>query len=410
MSYPYRPPMPRINPDILKWARETAGLSLEEAARRIPIRPTKKATAVERLQALESGSAEPSRATLVHMAKAYRRPLLAFYLAEPPRRGARGQDFRTLPDDRSLLDDALVDALIREVTARQNIVRDTLLGEDEAAEHTYVGSIRIGEGLEAAIARLQEILGIGRDQLRAEPNAEGAFKLLRRHAERAGIYVLLQGDLGSHHSALGTDMFRGFALADRVAPFVVVNDHDSAAAWAFTLLHEMVHLCLGDTGVSSVRGEGAIERFCNDAASAFLLADQELAALAVRGNSPVPIALELIGEFARPRNLSHTMVAYRLMRTGAISQDYWRQLHSEYRRFWFEAQAQRKAKARRTEGGPSYYVVRRHRIGEALLDFARRMVGSGALSTVRAAKVLAVRPQNVGALLSSTTPDAGQAA
>jgi Zn-dependent peptidase ImmA (M78 family) len=205
-------------------------------------------------------------------------------------------------------------------------------------------------------------------------------------------------------------LFRGFALADRIAPFVVVNDHDSAAAWAFTLLHEMVHICLGDTGISSARGEGAIERFCNDAASVFLLTDQELAVLGVRGKTPVPTALELIGEFARPLNLSHTMVAYRLMRTGAISQDYWRQLHTEYRRFWFEAQAQRRARARRTEGGPSYYVVRRHRIGEALLEFVRRMLGSGALSTVRAAKVLAVKPQNVGALLSNATPETEQAA
>lgn len=402
--------MPRINPAILTWARETAGLSLEEAARRIPIRATKKATAIERLLALESGTTEPRRSTLVHMAKAYRRPLLAFYLAETPRRGARGQDFRTLPEDRSLVDEGLVDALIREVTARQSIVRDTLLGEDEAAERSYVGSIRISGGVEAAVIRLTDILGIGRAHLRAEASAERAFKLLRRHAEHAGIYVLLQGDLGSYHSALSTDMFRGFALADRVAPFVVVNDHDSAAAWAFTLLHELVHICLGDTGVSSVRGEGVVERFCNDAASTFLLADQELAALRVRDNTLLPTALELISEFARSRNLSHTMVAYRLMQTGAITQGYWRQLHTEYRRFWLEAQAQRRVKAKQTEGGPSYYMVRRHRIGEALLDFARRMLGSGALSTVRAAKVLAVKPQSVGALLANATPDSEQAA
>lgn len=402
--------MPRINPAILTWARETAGLSLDEAASHIPIRPTKKATAVERLQSLESGDVEPSRSTLVHMAKAYRRPLLVFYLAEPPRRGGRGNDFRTLPDDRSLVEDALVDALIRQVTARQSIVRDALLGEDEATEHAYVDSVQIGEGVEMAAAKLQDILGMGRAQLRAEANAEAAFKLIRRHAEHAGIYVLLQGDLGSHHSAIGTDMFRGFALADRIAPFVVINDHDSAAAWTFTLLHEMVHICLGDTGVSSLRGESTIERFCNDAASAFLLADQELAELGIGGSTPVPAALELISEFARPRNLSHMMVAYRLMRTRAIPQGYWRQLHGEYRRFWFEAQMQRRAKARGAQQGPTYYVVRRHRVGEALLNFARRMLGNGALTTVRAARVLSVKPQNVGALLSNATPDSRQAA
>jgi Zn-dependent peptidase ImmA (M78 family) len=191
---------------------------------------------------------------------------------------------------------------------------------------------------------------------------------------------------------------------------VVVNDHDSPAAWIFTLLHELVHICLGDTGVSSVRGDNVVERFCNDAASAFLLEDGELKEIAVGPNTPLREAVELINEFASARNLSQTMVAYHLMRTGAVPEEYWRELYIEYRRFWFESQAQKRERANQREGGPNYYVVRRHRVGDAMMDFARRFLGSGALSTVKAARVLAVKPQNVGALLSRPTPNAEQAA
>ncbi len=76
--------MPAIQPKILTWARETAGLSLDEAAVAL-------GTKAERLASLEAGADEPTRPLLVKMAKAYRRPLLVFYLVEPPRQGDRGR-------------------------------------------------------------------------------------------------------------------------------------------------------------------------------------------------------------------------------------------------------------------------------------------------------------------------------
>src|SRR5438094_273095 len=89
--------MGTIRPEILTWARETAGLSLEDAARSIGLKEARGQKAAERLAALETGAEEPPRSLLVKMAQAYRRPLLVFYLREPPKTGDRGQDFRTLP-------------------------------------------------------------------------------------------------------------------------------------------------------------------------------------------------------------------------------------------------------------------------------------------------------------------------
>ena len=116
--------------------------------------------AADRLEALEQGQVDPSRPMLVKMVKQYRRPLVTFYLPEPPRTGDRGQDFRTLPPDYS-------------------------------------------EGDEA-VGRASAVHRVG----------------------------------------------RGFALADEVAPFVVINHQDHRGAWSFTLLHELTHLWLGETGVS----------------------------------------------------------------------------------------------------------------------------------------------------------------
>jgi hypothetical protein len=42
--------MPDVNPDILVWARETAGLTPEEAVRKLGINPSKNMTGAEKLR------------------------------------------------------------------------------------------------------------------------------------------------------------------------------------------------------------------------------------------------------------------------------------------------------------------------------------------------------------------------
>ena len=70
--------MPAVNPEILVWARETAGLTRRRAATKVGIGDAYGMAAVDRLAALERGENEPSRPLLVRMAEHYRRPLLAF--------------------------------------------------------------------------------------------------------------------------------------------------------------------------------------------------------------------------------------------------------------------------------------------------------------------------------------------
>ena len=79
--------MPIVRPSILIWARESAGLSLEEAAAKVGINDARGVSGADRLGTLETDEGEVSRAVLLKMAKAYRRPLVSFYLSEPPRRG-----------------------------------------------------------------------------------------------------------------------------------------------------------------------------------------------------------------------------------------------------------------------------------------------------------------------------------
>jgi Zn-dependent peptidase ImmA (M78 family) len=401
--------MPIVNSDILVWARETAGLSIEAAARKLDLRPNRTTTAAAKLAAFESGAAEPSRSLVLRMAKQYRRPLVAFYLSQRPLKGNRGQDFRTLPADYSAADDALVDTLIRTVRARQSIVRAALEDEDDAHPLAFVGSRAMADGVPATLATLRDVVQLPLEDFRAEPDPERAFVLLRSRVEAAGVYVLLIGDLGSHHSAIQLESFRGFALADPIAPFIVINDKDAAEAWSFTLLHELCHLCLGDTGVSAARGDSAVERFCNTIASEFLLSSAEVATFPVPAAATLPALRTSIGEFAGPRNVSRTMVAYRLYLDGRIPAVQWHALRASFREEWTRNRALARERASEREGGPNYYVVRRHRLGSALLELVGRLLANGAITTTKAGLVLGVRPQNVAPLIRMPM-DRGRAA
>ena len=391
--------MPEVNPEILTWARETAGLTPEDAVKKLNIRAAYGIEAEERLAALETGAVAPTRPMLIKMAKQYHRPLLAFYLSKPPRKGDRGADFRTLSTDRSATDDAILDALIRDVTGRQSMVRAVLEDEDEAEPVVFVNSHEMSDGWQAIIESLRALLNVKRTEYRAQSGPDDAFAVLRSAAESAGVFVLLKGNLGTHHTEIGTEVFRGFSIADEIAPFVVINEYDARPAWSFTLLHELVHLLLGQTGISGARTENDIERFCDDIAGRFFLHDREIRELSLDSISSTDAIADQISDFAGDYNLSRTMVAYRAYRIGEIDQPTYGQLSILFRQQWLANRTNRREHQRRAGGGGDYYVTRRHRTGNSLIALVGRMMAAGALSTTKAATVLGVKPHQVQSLV-----------
>lgn len=381
-----------FNPEILKWARETAGLSLAEAAIRLDI------SKVEKLLAYESGNEMPSRSVLLRMAKHYRRSLLTFYLEIPPLKGNRGEDFRTVSADRTIAADAQVDALIRDLRARQSLVHSAL-EDEEIVPISLIGSTKMSSGIQETLSVIKKALALDIEKFRAKAKSEEAFSLLRSHVEKLGVFVLLKGDLGSHHSSISVKTFRGFAIADPIAPFIIINDQDAKAAWSFTLLHELVHLCLGTTGVSGGTSELAVEKFCNDVASEFLLPIKELNNFKINESGKIEDLIEVISNYANEKNVSRSLVAYKLFRANIISKDTWTALESKIQLLWQQQKINDKLKIKNKTSGPSYYVTKRHKLGNAILEFVNNAINSGNLSPVKAAAILDVKPRSVYPLL-----------
>ncbi|MFH1194420.1 MAG: helix-turn-helix transcriptional regulator, partial [bacterium] len=68
-----------ITPEVLKWARETAKISIEEAALKIP------ACTKAKLTSWESGDEYPTIRQAEKLAKIYRRPFSALFLPSVPK-------------------------------------------------------------------------------------------------------------------------------------------------------------------------------------------------------------------------------------------------------------------------------------------------------------------------------------
>lgn len=386
--------MPNVNPNILVWARKTAGLSQEDAAKKLSVNAAYGYAPIERMERWETGKDEPTRALLVKMEKHYRRPLLTFYMRNAPVRGDRGEDFRTLPDAIHPSQNALVDALVRKIRARQSMVKAALIEAEEDKKLDFIGSLPLSTAITVAKNRLSEKFDINVDVFRQERKPEDAFSYLREKVEAKNVFVLLASNLGSHHTNLDTEIFRGFALADEIAPFIVINNLDSKPALSFTLLHELVHLLLGKTGISGSRSETSIEKFCNDVASEFLFSTEYIHSLFDQvdfASLEQNHVQELVSKYAQERNVSASMLAYKLYRMGMIEEGMWSALSAAFRRLWLAARDDKRA----SSTGPSYYVVKRYKLGRSLLNVVDRMMYSGVLSTTRAGKILDVGPKNV---------------
>lgn len=390
------------NPQLLRLARITMGLTPSVAASRIGLRSSKSQSSTEKLLAFEKGIAVPTKTQLMNMAHVYHRPLLYFYFEKPPSVVYTGIDFRTSSSRNSVEQNALLQCLIRDMHARQGIVEALLDDEVESELLPFIGSLSPADSIKDAVKFIQELLsynGLTQDDRK--------FGHLRSKVEDASVFVILAGNLGSYHTNIDESVFRGFVLANPVAPFIVINEHDALHAQAFTLLHELVHLCLGQSGVSGPpltrksngTGNDGIEQFCNDVASEFLLPSKEL------DSTPritvLNDALAVVKKIALHNAVSEPLVAYRLWRSNLIDREIHTQLSISYGERWRQTKASKRQAKKLKDGGPSYNVVKRHRLGASLVSTVNRWYKAGEITAVKAGKVLGVKAISVDRLLAS---------
>ncbi len=340
-----------INPKLLSWARERAGYDVGALEHRFP-----------KLAAWENGSVQPTLSQVEHFAKATHTPIGFLFLQEPPVERIPIPDFRTVGSKRLVRASPDLLETIYICQQRQEWYRDFArsLGESGLS---FVGSVSVTSNIEMAAARMRRTLGFDLAERREIPTWTDALRRFIEQADNVGILVMCSGVvLNDNHRRLDPDGFRGFALADPIAPLVFINGSDSKAAQIFTLAHELAHIWLGESALSDAKAskvsDNAIERWCNQVATEFL----------------VPIGVftreyqkhsELRGELdrlARMFKVSTLVILRRMYDAGGITRRDFRES--------YEKELERLL-AMPTGSGGNFYLTQSARVGKR---FARALV------------------------------------
>lgn len=252
-----------INPAILSWSRQRAGLSEAQVAKGLTVK-------MERVKEWESGQSLPSFNQAQKWAVIAHIPFGFLFLKAPPQEHLPLPDLRTVsgvfPDKPSL---NLMDT-VRDVLRKQDWYLEYLQDHDSSAL-PFVGSFTCRSSVKDVVADIRRVLGV--TDAFSRLGYEDFIRALVSGAEDAGILVMRSGvALGNTHRKLDVSEFRGFAISNAMAPVVFINSADAPTARLFTLLHELAHIWIGSTGVSDGGPQSARqeEAFCNAVAGEFL--------------------------------------------------------------------------------------------------------------------------------------------
>ena len=344
-----------VNPELLTWARERAGLDTLALAGRFP-----------KLSEWEAGELQPTMRQLEDFARTVHVAVGYLFLPAPPLEPLPVPDFRTLADrDLTRPSPNLLDTIYL-CQQRQDWFRD-YARMHALSSLGFIGSATLRDAPERVAETMRQTFMLTIAERQQLPTWTDALRQLIGKAEDAGVLVMASGVVGSNsHRKLSVEEFRGFALADDLAPLVFINGADSKAAQMFTLAHELAHLWLGESGISDPEAgrlsESGVERWCNAVAAEFLMPVALLHQDYQRG---MPIADE-IQRLARRFKVSTLVALRRLFDAGVINQP---TLWQNYR----EELARIRALDRRESGGGDFYRTLGARTGKR---FARAVLSS----------------------------------
>ena len=263
-----------ISPEVLRWARERMSLDLERLAEKVHVK-------ADKLFQWEQDKTKPSFKQAQDLAKAMHIPFGFLFLPHPPVETLPIPDLRTISDHVAGSFSIDVRDLLSDVLRKQDWYRDYLL-EQGVEPLPFIGRFGLNVAANVIAADMAETLSLTLSDRKEAKNWEIFLASLMEKAETAGVWVMRSGIVGSNtHRILEVEEFRGFVICDDIAPLVFINGKDAKAAQIFTLVHELAHLWIGQSGIfdlSLAQPANVLhhktERLCNAIAAEVLVPAQ----------------------------------------------------------------------------------------------------------------------------------------
>ncbi len=271
-----------------------------------------------KLSQWQEGTKNPTFKQLEDFAKYTYTPIGCFFSDAPPDERLPISDFRTFENKEIKNISANVLETIYDCQLKQAWYEEYCLTNKED-KNTFVGSFTLTHSVEAAATAITNKFFSKSTQYKSW---DEAFRARKECIEAQGILVMTSGIvLGNTNRSLDLEEFRGFALSNDYAPLIFINAKDTIAARNFTLIHELAHIALGESGISNDRYNHRVEQWCNAVAGEVLVPKAELAKDYEFDN--IDTALE---DLAKKYKVSTLVILRRLRDTSLLDisdKEYW---------------------------------------------------------------------------------------
>lgn len=376
-------PVVGIQPEVIRWARQTVGLSISEVAQRLK-RPE------DEVEAWEAGEASPSYPQLEKLAyQIYKRPLAVFFLPEPPEEVTPACEFRTLPQDDMQALEADTYLQIRRAHAFQIALKE-LFDERNPSPHCVWRSFSLSRAHSVIkqAAAIRNYLGISLEEQADWKDDESALKKWREAVEGAGVFVF--------KAPFKQKDISGFCLRDQEFPIIYINNSTTKTKQIFSLFHELAHLLLSINGLSKLdqtyierlpKEERQVEIFCNALAAEVLIPIADFRQQAQRFPAEVERASEQqFSNLAAHYGVSREAVLRRFLDEDRVSAAF------------YEHKAKMWAAQKKPSEGGNWYASQNVYLSDR---FAKEVVSRHyrhQISVEQAADLLGISPKNFAGL------------
>ena len=326
-----------INPEVLEWARTSASYSRLAAAQKL-------GTDEEILAAWEAGNDQPSISQLRRLATLYKRPLAVLYLPERPLTFQSMHDFRRLPDSGARAYSPDLAYEIRLAQQRRELALELSEQDDGEDFPAFTLTTTLDAPVEDVGRQIRDAVSVNFDIQSKWRDTGAAFIAWRTRIEELGVLVFQTTRVESSEAS-------GFAYWAPRLPLIAVNRKDAMGRRLFSLLHELAHLMIHQSGVSELDegrrqlSDQRVEVFCNRVAAAALMPKLQFLSQPTIGNAPSgrrEWSDEEIDMLAKTFSVSREAVVRRLLTLGRTTDAFYRQKRAQYLQEYAAIQARKR--------------------------------------------------------------------
>lgn len=307
-----------INPEVLLWARESAGFRVEEAAKKAQLKS-------EKLLACEYGEQRLTISQLRKLSNVYKRPLAFFYLPKPPVSEIDSdiQDFRRLnaEEEKSFSPELRIE--IRKTKYRREVALE-LFNDLEIEIPEFNLKTSLDSNIIATGSYIRTFLEVTQKRQKELKNDYEALNYWREAIELKGVLIF--------QATLNIKEMRGLSIAEFPLPIILVNRERVVKARVFTMLHELTHIMLRSVGICDLETQSKIEVFCNAVAGEVLVPTELLNETEIykKNKREEDWNKESILRLADYFSVSREVILRRLLTNQKISQDFYQSKRNQW--------------------------------------------------------------------------------